>query len=346
LASPTRFMLERRPAEPALGGPTLAIVEDTEAVVADTGAARFRMSRGVGGAGRALRSFPFDEVVVAGENVLDSVHSQLLIVQDNDAICGLEIQRISVLERGAIRCCVLLEGTVRTVSGDELLRLTARVHFFAGLPTVRLQLCLTNPNRAKHAGGFWDLGDPGSVILRDVSLELTLPPATGSAAVRCSPEADSPWEEAVLPFELYQDSSGGANWDSPNHVDRFRRVPNTFRGYRLMSGTAARSGLRATPIVAIGQGTRQLAGTLSHFWETFPKAIEVADGSAGCTLTMRLFPRHHGGLHEIQGGEQKTHTIFLSFGPDPVTEQPLEWSRSPALASADPDWVLSTNAVV
>ena len=39
-------------------------------------------------------------------------------------------------------------------------------------------------------------------------------------------------------------------------------------------------------------------------------------------MTLRLFPRQSADLHEIQGGEQKTHTFYLAFDRDRVTSMP------------------------
>ena len=44
-----------------------------------------------------------------------------------------------------------------------------------------------------------------------------------------------------------------------NHVNRERRVPVTFRGYRFRSGDDERQGLRATPIVRWKRGSVDVA---------------------------------------------------------------------------------------
>src|SRR5262249_43475663 len=149
-----------------------------------------------------------------------------------------------------------------------------------------------NPRRALHPGGLWDLGDPGSVHLRDASLTLALP-AGGDALISCSPEIQALLEPCPGPLELYQDSSGGANWRSSAHVNRRHAVPVTFRGYRLRTGERERTGLRATPVVCLESGPRRLALAVPHFWQNFPKAVEATkDG-----LTLRLFPRQFADVH-------------------------------------------------
>ena len=55
----------------------------------------------------------------------------------------------------------------------------------AGSATTRVAVTLHNPRRAQHPGGFWELGDPGSVHLRDLRVSVGLPPVaaqTGTSA--------------------------------------------------------------------------------------------------------------------------------------------------------------------
>jgi hypothetical protein len=185
------------------------------------------------------------------------------------------------------------------------------------------------------------LGDSGSILVKDVSLGFVLAATDGDVELWGSPEIGGPWTKFETPFELYQDSSGGDNWQSLNHLNRERRVPNTFRGYRLRAGGRAQTGLRATPAVALARGAAGVAVTTPHFWQNFPKAIEVGETA----LTMRLFPGQYGDLHEIQGGEQKTHELFVSFGPDGVSSIPLAWCRARTTAGAAPEWCLQSAAV-
>ena len=143
------------------------------------------------------------------------------------------------------------------------------------------------------------------------------------------------------PLELYQDSSGGDNWQIHNHFNRSHVVPHTFRGYRLRQGGAEQSGLRATPTVALTRGNRTLAIAMEAFWQNFPKAVEATADS----LTLRLFPRQSADVHEIQGGEQKTHDFTVAFGPESVTDEPLAWARRPAQAQAAPAWYAAAGVV-
>src|SRR5207302_3219929 len=139
-----------------------------------------------------------------------------------------------------------------------------------------------------------------------------------------------------------QDSSGGENWKSRNHVNRHGRVPCSFRGYRARHAGREERGLRASPVVAVHGEGRCVAAAVPEFWQQFPKAIEAAGG----VLRLRLFPGQFGDPFELQGGEQKTHTVWLHFGDE--TESPLAalaWVHQPARVHADPAWYTATGAL-
>jgi hypothetical protein len=279
------------------------------------------------------------QVTVAGADVLDHTAPGLVVTDEAGLASTVTVTSIAVEHRGHLRASVVLQGQAKTGNG-RLLALTARVECFAGSATVRLRLTIRNPDRAMHPGNFWDLGDPGSVLLKDVSLTLGLE-GDGVDTTQLSVQHDAPWTEATGPVEVYQDSSGGSYWQSTNHINRQRQIPNTFRGYRLRVGEQESQGLRATPVVATGQGARRLAVAIPDFWQNFPKAVEADAGR----ITVRLFPGQYADLYELQGGEQKTDECFFEFGADATTTGPLEWCRNRLLARASPRWVLDSGAV-
>ncbi len=243
-----------------------------------------------------------------------------------------------VEDAGPLRVCIREGGTI-TRAGVHLARYTLRTHYFANSPVVRVHFTITNPNRAGHPGGCWDLGDAGSILLSDVSWSFELP-GDGPAIGRYSPEVDRPFEPFARELELYQDSSGGANWQSTNHLNLDRKVTCQFRGYRMRSGSET-MGLRATPIVTLRRGADELSVAMPDFWQNFPKAIEANDRS----ITLRLFPKQAAELHELQGGEQKTHVFHVAQGQDRIADAPLTWTRRPIQATIDPAWVAATGAI-
>jgi len=269
---------------------------------------------------------------------------RLAFLKATDA-AGVEYQREltswDLLESGPVRTCVRLAG--HFYSEDQIPRLlfSLQLHWFAHSPTVRCHLTVGNPFRADHPGGLWDLGAESAFLLRDLSFQICgTGPVASQCQIQCSPELGEHGNSSTS-LELYQDSSGGSNWKSSNHLNRNRTVPNTFQGYRLKLDKTERSGLRSTPIVTLEAGKEHLGASMPYFWQNFPKALEANSSS----ITLRLLPGQYADLHEIQGGEQKTHVFLISFGRDPVADSALEWTRDPLIPIVDPAWVASTGAI-
>jgi hypothetical protein len=329
-AGPYRLTLADAP--PPSGG--LVRVEAAGgATIIGTGAARFECG--------SADAFPFRSVQSGGFSAIDVGRTRFAVEDDAGRVYLPNVNSVEVEEHGPVRAQIRLRGQLIAAGAESLADLDVRLHFFAGSAVVRFELTIRNPRKADHPGGLWDLGNGGSIYLRDASLATALPPAQGTVAVRCSPEIGAAFETLPAPLELYQDSSGGENWQSTNHINRKRIVPNTFRGYRLRTADAERSGLRATPIVCLSRGNQTLGFAAPWFWQNFPRAVEVTDDA----LVVRLFPRQYADLHELQGGEQKTHTFSLLFGAEASAEEELAWHREPAHAVASPAWYCSTAAV-
>lgn len=247
------------------------------------------------------------------------------------------IKQIRVVAAGPVRATVEIEAVYRRLRD---LRLVARWSVFAGCDLLDGQITLHNPRRARHRGGLWDLGDPGSILLADFSQSVSLSGASGDVRYRCEP--GQPMHAAAGAVEIYQESSGGEHWDSKNHVNRHGQVPMRHKGYRGQVGDLPLAGLRAQPTVEVAGDRFALAAEIEDFWQQFPKALE-ADGGE---IRLRLFPRQFPDVHELQGGEQKTHRIRLQLRPAteaaesppdfPGHVQPL--SLSPTAIPGLPDW--------
>jgi hypothetical protein len=198
---------------------------------------------------------------------------------------------------------------------------------------VKLEFTLLNPRAAKHRGGLWDLGDSGSLLFKQLALQFHLPGAGGSR-IMCSPEpalAPLQFEPSEAGMRIYQESSGGANWSSPVHRTSDGTVPLRFNGYEISSaGEKVFAGKRATPVVWIGNGETGVSAVMPHFWQEFPKEFTAdADG-----LGVAIFPGCSPGLHELQGGERKTTSIYLDFAASP---DGLSWAGSPLVAVPAPE---------
>ena len=308
-----------------------------DAVTVDTGAARFEVCTN--------DEFSFGFALVGGVPAIDPLQSRFAVEDEKGRRFLPHITRMQIEEPGPVRALVHLQGELIFPGAEALAYFDARLHFYANSAVVRFELTMRNPRQAAHPGGLWDLGNGGSIYLRDAALTLALPdPADPAGAViHCSAERGAPFEVLPGPLELYQDSSGGTNWKSSNHVNRQHVVPNTFRGYRLKAGGGERSGMRATPALLLSAGNRTLGVTVPCFWQNFPKAVEATSD----TIVIRLFPRQYADVHEIQGGEQKTHDFAVLFGvpAGDAPEQTLAWFRTPARAAAAPEWYCACGAI-
>ncbi len=323
------------PPDSGVGAPgTLRLDETERGWFVDTGAAQFTIDR---------REFlPFQSVRSGGLELLEPARSRWSAI-DADGDRWIPRVRGAALEvEGPLRSTILLTGVFgrERSRGRErpLLDFAARLSFFAGSGSCRATITVRNPRRAKHAGGHWHLGDEGSILLEDLSLEFG---CRRAPVVSWSTRPNAPLAEAPDGgVEIYQDSSGGENWRSRIHLDRTGSIPVSFCGYRLRTGGVQRTGRRATPRIAVHDGNAGVSASMRHFWQNFPKAMEARDG----VLTVRLFPRQFGGLHEIQGGEQKTHDLVLTFGEAATAPEP-DAHRAPLLFRLDPDWCEASGAI-
>lgn len=297
--------------------------EGGSGLVINTGPATFDLTR----AGPHLLA----RVLAGGEDLLGSEGLQAVLTDRKGGQARPTIERVTLEAAGPVRATVCLEGVF---AGAAPLRFVARLSFFAGTALVRVALTVHNPARARHPGGLWDLGDAGSVLFRDLSLRLR-PRNAGDGQASWTAEPGQPLGSSAK-VEVYQDSSGGENWRSRNHVNREGRVPCSFRGYRVRAGAAEEQGARASPVVRLGDVTV----ALPEFWQQFPKAIVAGGGS----LRVGLFPEEFGDLHELQGGEQKTHVVWLDFAKS-TDHLSLGWVHRPARVLAPPEWYADSGAV-
>ncbi|HMB68764.1 MAG TPA: hypothetical protein VKU85_05610, partial [bacterium] len=309
------------------GDPVVRVSEAGSALFVDAGAAQWSVA--------PLGPFPFRDARAGGTERLSPEGCAFSCTDGSGSSHDGVIRHLEAELRGPQRAVIRARGDF---GPGCPLDFTARMHFHAGSPSVRLEVAVRNPRRAAHPGGHWELGDAGSFLFRDLSLRVT---AAHGRAVSWSPEAAMPLGELRQgPLEIYQDSSGGENWRSPVHRNRDGDVPMTFRGYRVRAPGVEREGLRAAPRVVVHDGTAGVSASVREFWQNFPKAIE-ADGPA---LTVRLFPGQCAALHELQGGERKTHEIWLTFGEDALTAG-ADFQRAPLRLAPDPAAFLASGVL-
>lgn len=384
------------------GQPGIKIEEEPGHFKIDTWAASFWVNKSL--------FKPIDRVVAGNNEILMGEETGTILTDDKGREYNAVIDKIYPETNGSIRTTLKIEGQFKK-GGKSLAAFFARIYFYRNSSTIKMDFTIHNPRAAKHPGGLWDLGDPGSIFFKDLSLHLALrsdkissavsgqrsavsygqlsestspltariylydePSISGEPLSAMSRQASGVSREPIsensspvtascspltahgsrltayqcpltayrLPLTIYQDSSGGENWESKNHVNRNGEVKNSFRGYRLYSGEKIiAEGKRANPVISINDGKNSISGALQYFWQNFPKAMEAE----GKSLKIRLFPHQFDDDFELQGGEQKTHTIFLNFKSSPSETIGLEWIQSPFIPHASPEWYTQTNAI-
>ena len=173
----------------------------------------------------------------------------------------------------------------------------------------KLELVVHNPRRAEHANGFWDLGDPQSILVESIEVLFSIDQLV-QGQERIVRWQRNPGEKIDLTkksrWSLRQLGSGGANWNSRNHVDRFGNVCITEHGFVESSGGDILSGSRVSPWLSVGSEERQLAFFAPKFWETFPNGFRVERDSC----IWELLPKQSYS-HEIQPGEQLAKSLWI-----------------------------------
>jgi len=251
---------------------------------------------------------------------------------------------IKVETRGPIKTVLKIEGTMSGGDSQDFCVFICHLDIYQERPDAVIKFCIRNPKAALHKGGLWDLGDPASVYFKDLSVFSRIP--AGESAVAwdtgdgSAPENQS---EAVSRVLIYQDSSGGENWRSSNHIDGRDELPLSFRGYKVFqNGNETHSGLRAQPVLQLASEKAGVTCAIKKFWQNFPKALEATQRD----VTIRLFPEQFAGLFELQGGEQKTHEVFVSFeGGRSALNRLKVWCAQPLMPQIAPEWYEESGAI-
>lgn len=202
-----------------------------------------------------------------------------------------------------------------------------RLTGYRGSETIDVELSLRNPERARHEGGLWDLGDSGSIHFRSLSVSVGTARQT-SRTISLSADSDMRTLPVDRPVRLYQASSGGEHWNSRNHVNAAGDVVLPFRGYRLkVADEELANGDRAQPLISVTSNSGGCHLAMPEFWQHFPSALSVTSQS----IQLDLFPYEESDCHELQGGERKTQRFCLAYGD----KEDLSWTQSPTTPYLD-----------
>jgi hypothetical protein len=303
-------------------------IEDTgREFIVRTGKAEFHVDRATLG--------PLKQVILENSSIIDLDQSRLVLTGDKGDRREAYVDRSFVESFNSLKGTLYFDGHFSSIKAKRMydLQFKCRVTFWASHSYASVEVTLLNPDAAKHPGGLWDLGDPGSRFFKELGLELIIGGNDSHSVKYCAAPGDKIKEsESIL---IYQDSSGGESWKSRNHVNHLGRVPLSFRGYRTYQGEELiDEGLRATPIISISNGKVGVTGNLRNFWQNFPSSLEAKRNH----LKFGIFPGSFRDLFELQGGEQKTRKIWLDFNPGDGEPSSLAWVHYPLVPHVLTEW--------
>ncbi len=211
-----------------------------------------------------------------------------------------------------LRKTIFCAGRFQNARISHFLRFFCRIHFFRDTGFVKFEFTIHNSKAAVHQGGAWDLGDDNAFFFRELAFVFDTKTISPDR-VFYSPEPDRQPVQACESADtcIYQESSGHENWQSKNHMNKEEKIPLRFRGYQVQQqGRITVSGDHAAPLMGVAGRDVRVFARVKHFWQNFPKALAVENGS----LCVGLFPGQFNDLFELQPGEQKTHTFYVGFG--------------------------------
>lgn len=252
--------------------------------------------------------------------------------------CEFKLHRRFVEEAGDVQITVCEEGTV---VGHPHLFWRARIRCYPKLNATKVHIVLRNTRRSNHSGGLWDLGDPGSSFIRRFGLR-----ESGQHAdrvwMKTDPSANMQlFEGKSLTFR--QTSSGGANWDSPNHIGCHGTTTVEANEGQIICDEQIAPHPRLLPTLATASQNAALYITMPEFWQRFPNQLKWQQ-EHGCLVSFLPEQKH---LHELQGGEQLSKELWLSWNQDqPGNSDPLAWVHDPIVATVDPKQITETKAFV
>ncbi len=224
-----------------------------------------------------------------------------------------KIEKFEIEAAGPVRATVAVEGSLADPDGEPLVDYTARLHFYAGTGFVRVFFTLENHNPTRPLpGAHWVLGRPGNILFEDMSLSTALD-FHGPIQLSVGDGPRDILDRVVLTEKggIYQESSGGENWFHRNHMDRNGRIPLSFRGAKTFLDGVEPYGIdRPDAWLHVSDRQFGVAVAVRHFWQNFPKAL-TATGDG--TIRVALWPEEFPALHELQGGEIKTHEAAFFF---------------------------------
>jgi hypothetical protein len=240
-----------------------------------------------------------------------------------------------------------IAGTFQSDQIKSAIKYTAEVSFYASEAYTKWRVTLHNPHCIVHNGGTWDLGNENSLHFTSFNARIPCKKTT-KLAYKISPNQEFIYPDITEEDKekntllIFQASSGGSQWQSKNHVNDQGLVTFEFNGYKIASQENEQiTKGRAEPTIFIeksNDSASNISVFIKDFWQKFPKSIAIDDTS----VDLGLFSQHALGGFELQPGERKSDTFYISYDNE---KSSLDHFESPVQVSISPEYIASTNAV-
>jgi hypothetical protein len=324
---------------------SIEIEENEQSFNISTGAAIFQLDK------HELGIFTATPSINKKKQPLHKSENHSLILTDKanrsyyPTIKEIHFSSLTEKEPNKLQLTTYISGCFQTQNNTSILNFSAEIIFYANEAYTKWSVTLHNPNSMVHSGGTWDLGNENSLHFTSFNAKISCKNTANCSyklATDDTSNINTDWHENINKLTIFQASSGGDNWQSNNHVNNQGVVPIEFNGYKISSNRANEEIKgRATPFVFIEQGEQVTSGLsvyIKDFWQKFPKSINVNENN----VVLGLFPEQAKDGFELQPGEKKTDTFYLSYSND---KEALSFIESPITASISAEYLAATKTV-
>jgi hypothetical protein len=228
----------------------------------------------------------------------------------------------------------------------------ADITFYFHSNITKWRFTLHNPQAMSNNNGIWDLGNDNSSLFQSFCAFIPCKNKTKLAykiqddLLNTSQKMPS-WQINTEQLTIFQASSAGDNWQNNNHLNHLGKNCLEFNGYEVsyqLEQTINQNIIngRATPTIYIEEINQKIESNISvyieNFWQKFPKSIEVDSNN----ITLGLCPQHALDGFELQPGEKKSDTFYISYNNE---RDSLAFIETPTQVQVATDYLVSTQAI-
>ena len=251
---------------------------------------------------------------------------------------ALQLDDIRTEVSGSVRQVFLVSLRIQALPSVTL---QVRLTHWSTAGLLQVETRIRNTRRAAHKGGLWDLGDSGSFLFRSLELSLHSDEIPANARTHWKARRDSDVRATMSEVFIRQFGSGEKHWSSTNHLSADETNAVRLRGFEASCESGVLRGYQAEPTLLIEGDGSTMAVAVPEFWQQFPGSVAAAMGS----LEVGLFPALHGVTHELQGGEQKTRSFWISTQRNNSDVDHLDWAFDVPRLIQSPTSVRTTHAI-